>query len=158
MNKAKKLIFFLLALFPLGVGFIGSLLTEPAINSWYQGLIKPSINPSNEIFAPVWTFLFILMGISFYLVLINKSNKGKRESVIVFIVQLVLNLTWSFLFFFLKRPDLAFFEIIVLWVAILCNIIEFKKISRLASYLLFPYLAWVSFALILNFLIMRLNS
>lgn len=152
-------------------GIIGSLTTTPAIKNWYAGISKPSFNPPNWIFAPVWTTLFALMGIALYLVwskgeeikFLPSSEKGKKEMANIrlglkfFLAQLILNMLWSFLFFGLHNPFLAFIEIIILWCAILASIILFYKINKKAAYLLFPYILWVSYAVVLNFFIMRLN-
>lgn len=140
----------------LGAGGLGSIFTAPAIGAWYQTLNKPSFNPPNYIFAPVWTTLYILMGISFYLILINKI-KNKALAVKLFVAQLLLNILWSILFFGLHNPVVSLFEIIILWASIAFTITVFYKISRTASYLLIPYLAWVSLAGVLNFSIALLN-
>jgi translocator protein len=140
------------------VGFIGSVVTTPAIPEWYQTINKPSFNPPNWIFAPVWTTLYILMGIAFSLVW-GKGFKSKKNksALYFFLAQLVLNFIWSFLFFGLHNPLLAFIEIILLWISILYTIIRFWKISKPAGYLLIPYILWVSFASFLNLFIVILN-
>jgi len=135
-----------------GAGIIGGLFTASSVKTWYlTDLIKPSFNPPSWIFAPVWTFLFLLMGIALYLVWNKKNN------LFWFWVQLLLNLFWSILFFGLHSPTLAFYEIIILWLAILMTIIKFREYNKTASILLWPYLAWVSFASFLNYSIMILN-
>lgn len=140
------------------VGLLGSIFTSPAIPGWYAGLIKPAIAPPNWIFAPVWTILFFLMGYAVFLVWRRGlSQRGVPYALIVFCVQLACNLAWSYLFFGLQSPGAAFAEILVLWIAIFWTLAAFSKISRKAAYLLVPYLAWVSFAAYLNFLIWRLN-
>lgn len=151
----SKLLFFALTL-TLGAGFIGSIFTAPAIDTWYQTLNKPSFNPPNFIFAPVWTSLYILMGVAFYLILSSKL-KVKKLANQIFILQLILNIIWSEIFFGLKNPTLALFEIIILWIAIVFTIRSFYKISQTASFLLVPYILWVSFALFLNLNIFLLN-
>lgn len=142
------------------VGIIGSVFTAPAIKSgWYAGLAKPEIAPPNWIFAPVWTALFALMGVAVFLVW--KSGFEKRNvkiALIIFDIQLVLNIFWSAIFFGLKNPGWAFVEIIFLWLAILFTIIFFAKISKTSAYLLIPYIIWVSFAGYLNFLIWKIND
>lgn len=140
----------------LGAGAIGSLFTTSAIRTWYTILNKPSFNPPNFVFAPVWTTIYILMAIAFYLVLKEKS-KDKNTAVILFLVQLVFNVIWSVLFFGFHNPLLALSEIIILWISILLTIIYFYKISKNASYFLIPYLLWVSFAAVLNLSIVFLN-
>lgn len=140
------------------VALMGSIVTFPAIGGWYRTLNKPIFNPPNWIFGPVWTILFLLMGYSLFLVW-KKGIKTKKNKVaiLVFFCQLGLNFLWSFFFFGLHLPLLAFFEIIVLWIAISLTIVKFWKISKPAAYLLYPYLAWVSFATILNLSIVILN-
>lgn len=143
-------------LIPLIIGFLGSLLTTPSIDSWYALLNKPSFNPPNAIFGPVWTGLFILMGLALFLVL-KSSRRSTRAALISFFVQLFLNIGWSALFFYWHSPFLAFLEIIILWLAIAVNIFFFSRSSKIAAWLLVPYLAWVSFAAFLNYTIWRLN-
>lgn len=142
-----------------GVGIFGSIFTMPSIPTWYKSLNRPIFSPPNWVFAPVWTILFLLMAISVYLVW-NKGLKKTqvREAMYVFIFQLLLNFFWSFFFFGIRQPYLAFLEIIALWLAILLTIIKFYKISKPASYLLIPYILWVSFAAILNLSIVLLNK
>jgi len=154
----KKILKFLFAVILCeGAGIIGSFFTTPAIGSWFVTLPKPSFNPPNWVFAPVWTLLFFLMGISLYLIW-NEKQKGKniQTAILVFFQQLSLNVLWSALFFGMHNPALAFIEIIVLWFAILMTIFYFAKISKTAAWLLVPYILWVSFAAFLNFSIWRL--
>jgi tryptophan-rich sensory protein len=140
-------------------GFIGSLFTTPAIPTWYKTLAKPSFTPPNSIFSPVWITLFLLMGISLFLVWQkNQKDRKVKIALLFFAVQLVLNTFWSILFFGLKSPLWAFLEIILLWLAILLTIIKFFKVSKPAGYLLLPYILWVSFAAFLNFYLWRLNA
>jgi benzodiazapine receptor len=139
-------------------GIVGSVFTRASIPTWYATLQKPTFTPPNWLFAPVWFFLYLLMGIAAYLI----WSKGiqNREVIIalsIFGIQLVLNMLWSFLFFKLQSPFYAFIEILILWLAILLTILYFLKISRIASFLLLPYIFWVSFAAVLNFYIWRLN-
>lgn len=143
-------------LFCLGVGGLGSLFTAPAIDNWYSTLNKPTFSPPNWIFAPVWTTLYVLMGISLYLLWISKK-KGKDMAIKLFLIQLALNFLWSLIFFGMHNPQLAFLEIIILWASILSTIREAGKISKKATYLLYPYLLWVAFALILNLSVVILN-
>jgi benzodiazapine receptor len=139
-------------------GIAGSLFTAPAISVWYGNLEKPSFAPPNWIFAPVWTFLFLLMGISLYLVWSRGfEDKKIKRAVFIFSVQLALNTLWSFLFFGLRSPLYGFIEIIILWLAIFFTIVNFYKTSKMAAYLLIPYILWVSFAALLNYSIMILN-
>lgn len=139
-------------------GAVGSIFTQTSVSTWYTAIQKPGFTPPNWIFAPVWITLFLLMGISSYLIW-NKGlkNKNVRISLIIFIIQLTLNTLWSLFFFGLKSPFYAFIDIILLWIAIVLVIISFFKLSKTAGILLLPYILWVSFAGILNFFILRLN-
>ena len=156
MSKIIKLLVAILACQIAGV--VGSIFTAPSIPTWYATLKKPDFTPPNWVFAPVWTTLFVLMGVSAYLVW-NKGleNKNVKMALLIFSIQLALNMLWSFLFFELHFPLYAFFEIVVLWLAILLTVLNFFKITRTAGWLLIPYIIWVSFAAILNFSIVRLN-
>lgn len=140
----------------LGAGVLGSFFTISSIPTWYQILNKPSFAPPNWIFAPVWTVLYILMGMALYLVWVSKG-KLRQNALNLFFVQLGLNILWSIIFFGMKNPALALVDIIVLWIAIFLTIKSFSKINKLASYLLLPYLFWVSFASLLNLFIVILN-
>jgi tryptophan-rich sensory protein len=136
-------------------GIIGSIFTVSSVSSWYATLNKPFFNPPSWVFGPVWTLLYLLMGISLYLIWNNK--KRTKKALLIFGIQLILNSLWSILFFGLQSPLLAFIEIIFLWSAILLSIIYFYRISKVAAYLLVPYILWVSFAAILNLSIFILN-
>lgn len=155
MKNYQKLIISILI--PLLIGSLGSFFTSNSVDTWYKQLIKPSFNPPNWLFGPVWTILFILIGISFYLVWKQNFANRKNIAIGIYSVQLFLNLLWSLLFFGLKSPFLAFIEIVVLWIVILLNIIVFYRIKKEAGLLLVPYLVWVSFAGILNYFIFSLN-
>lgn len=134
------------------IAFIGSLFTSPSVDSsWYES-VRPSITPPNWIFPVVWNILFFLIAISLYLAWISSSKKNKRKVIIVFGINFILNILWSMLYFGLRNPGLAFFEIILLWISILLMIKTTFKINKRSSYLLVPYLLWVSFAGILNYL------
>ena len=139
-------------------GFIGAIFTAPSIPAWYAGLAKPSFSPPSWVFAPAWSFLFLLMGISFYLIWDKGlESKNVKRAMYVFGLQLGLNLLWSVLFFGLRSPLYGLLDIILLWAAIAITISEFSKVSRNAGLLLVPYIAWVSFALILNLSLYLLN-
>ncbi|MDO8622815.1 MAG: TspO/MBR family protein [archaeon] len=135
------------------VAFIGSIFTSPAVNSdWYQ-TIKPSITPPNYVFPIAWNILFFLIALSLYFAWTNSKNKNTKKRVaFLFGLNLALNILWSFLYFYLKNPTSAFFELIALWFSIVLMINLIYKISKKASWLLVPYLLWVSFAGILNYL------
>lgn len=139
-------------------GIIGSVFTVPSISAWYINLTKPEFAPPNWVFAPVWTILFALMGISFFLIWRQDVNrKDVKIALGIFAGQLVLNILWSIIFFGLRNPFGAFIEIVFLWLAIIATILSFVKISKFAAWLLLPYLLWVSFAAYLNFSIWNLN-
>jgi benzodiazapine receptor len=142
----------------LAAGAIGSVFTRSAIPTWYAALEKPPFNPPNWLFAPVWTFLYILMGIAAFLVWRKGlGNRQVRAALIVFLIQLILNALWSVVFFGLESPLFGLIVISILWVVILVTVIQFFKISRAASVLLWPYLLWVTFAAVLNSSIWLLN-
>jgi tryptophan-rich sensory protein len=159
-------------------GILGSLFTFSQVKTWYKDLIKPSFNPPSWVFGPVWTILFLLMGIAFYLAWENNflpkaENKAKAWNLLseklysgslkgfnviaIFVVQLILNVLWSIIFFGLHLPGLAFFELLMLWFSILYTIINFYRVSKLAGLILLPYILWVSFAGFLNYFIWILN-
>jgi tryptophan-rich sensory protein len=142
----------------LFAGGIGSFFTSPSIPTWYASLARPDLAPPNWIFAPVWTTLFILMGIAVGLVWsVGTEKKEVKMALGLFGLQLVLNSLWSIIFFGLQSPGWAFVEILVLWTAIAITIASFYKIYRPAAWLLLPYIAWVSFAAYLNYSIWMLN-
>lgn len=136
----------------MSAGFIGSRFPP---GQWYQELEKPSWNPPGWLFGPVWTLLYILMGIAVWMVW---RERGFSTGVYLFVIQLVLNALWSWLFFGLNRPDLAFFEIVLLWGLILATMILFWRVRPAAGALFVPYLLWVSFASVLNHTLWKLNS
>jgi len=139
-------------------GIIGSVFTTPAIPTWYEALEKPFFTPPNWLFAPAWITLFFLMGVSAFLVWRQGfDNRQVKKALIIFIVQLVLNIFWSVSFFGLKSPLTGLIIIAVLWVAILFTILNFFKVSKYAGSLLVPYILWVSFAAALNASILFLN-
>ncbi len=155
MNKYLKLLGCLLL--TLSVGAISGAATASGINKWFMELNKPFFNPPNYLFGPVWTILYLLMGVSFFLILQSPIKEMKRKAIIIFFVQLILNFFWSFLFFKFQLIGVAFIEIILIWIAILIMIVEFNKINRIAAALQIPYLLWVSFATVLNGAIWWLN-
>ncbi len=145
-------------------GVIGSIFTAMSVKDWYVFLAKPSLNPPSWVFSPVWISLFLLMGISLYLIWTSKEDKKKKKgksekkcAYELFASQLLLNMSWSLFFFGLKSPMAALLNILVLWMFIALTILKFYKISKTASYLLIPYLAWVTFAAFLNYAIVMLN-
>jgi len=158
MNKIDWLRLILSIVICQAAGFIGSLFTSRSIPTWYASLKRPSFAPPNWVFSPVWITLFVMMGISLYLVwrMLSRGQKV-RTALILFAVQLVLNMLWSILFFGLQSPFAAFIEIVVLWMAILLTIIVFFRASLIGAVLLIPYILWVSFAAVLNFFFWKLN-
>lgn len=144
---------------PLAVGAVAGMFTSSEINGWFQSIEKPSWQPPNWVFGPVWTVLYILMGIAFYLVWKNDDAKNhKRMAITLWLIQLVFNFLWSFIFFKEHQLDWALGEILVLWFFILLTIIYFARISTLAAWLMVPYICWVSFASLLTFSIYELNT
>jgi len=142
----------------LAAGAIGSIFTRSAIPTWYATLEKPTFNPPNWLFAPVWTLLYLLMGIAAFLVWRKGlENRQVRIALIVFLVQLILNALWSVVFFGLESPLYGLIVIVALWVAILFTVLKFYRVSLAASVLLWPYLLWVTFAAVLNSSIWLLN-
>lgn len=149
---------FISILIPLAVGTVAGFFTGSGVNGWYALANKPWFNPPNWIFAPVWTGLYIMMGISLFLTWRAEADQTiKQTAIILFAAQLVLNFFWSFIFFKLQQPGWAFAEIILMWVMILLTIFWFGKISPAAAWLLVPYISWVSFAAVLNYSIWKLN-
>lgn len=149
---------FISILIPLIVGGISGFFTSSGVDGWYATANKPWFNPPNWIFGPVWTGLYVMMGIALFLVWNADPGKGlKQTAVILFTIQLTLNFLWSFIFFKLHQPGWAFAEIILMWLMIFLTIIWFGKISSAAAWLLVPYISWVSFASVLNYAIWRLN-
>ena len=181
MNYNKAIKFFSSIIICELAGVIGAIFTTPQINFWYKNLNKPNFNPPAWIFGPVWTTLFVLMGISLYLVWtknwaiknelkfkqkkpINNLSKKflsgswqKANIISIFIFQFVLNILWSIIFFGAHSAGVAFFELLMLWFAIIFTIINFYRVSKAAAWLLLPYLLWVSFAGVLNYFLWVLN-
>lgn len=152
-NKIKFVISITICQF---AGIIGSIFTASSVTNWYVTLEKPDFTPPGWIFAPIWVIMYFLMGISLYLLWISKT-KDNRKAFTVFAVQLILNASWSFLFFGLKSPLYGLIDILFLLTAIILTILFLYKISVLATALLVPYLVWVVFATVLNYNILLLN-
>lgn len=144
---------------PQVAGLLGSIFTVQAIPGWYDTLVRPEFAPPSAVFAPVWTTLFVLMGIA--AILVYRSTLPRMQVWValgVFFVQLVLNTLWSFFFFGLRNPGAALIEIGFLWMAILATLILFWRISKTAGLLLLPYILWVTFAAYLNYSFFTLNG
>lgn len=139
------------------LGFLSGMSTTSEIATWYSYLQKPSFNPPNFIFGPVWSALYILMGISLSIVIGKISSRLRTISITLFVIQFVLNLCWSYIFFNLHQTGWAFIEIVFMWIMILLMIVSFYKVHKTAAWLQIPYLIWVSFASILNYSIYVLN-
>lgn len=138
---------------------LGSWATYPEIAGWYAGLKKPSFNPPNWIFGPVWTTLYVMMAVAFWRILRGAgAAPGRGAAITAFLAQITLNALWSFAFFAANSPLAGLVVIAALWIAIVVTILAFARIDGLAAWLLAPYLAWVSFAALLNFALWRLNS
>jgi benzodiazapine receptor len=154
-NKKFNLGVFIICLLVvfLIVGGIGSLFTSSNTNTTWYSSIKPSLTPPNWVFPIAWNLLFLLISFSLYFAWMNSKNKEQKKKVaLVFAINFILNILWSVLFFGLKLTQLAFFEIILFWFSILAVMLIVNKISRKSSWLLVPYLLWVAFASVLNYL------
>ncbi len=158
MNKYVKILLFVVTC--IAVGYLSGMATQSSVTSWFPTLVKPVFNPPGWVFAPVWSLLYIMMGIAAGLVWnrIDQEREAVRKALWFFVIQLALNALWSMLFFGLKNPLLALIEIILLWLMIYETYIKFIKIDKIAGYLFIPYLLWVSFATILNASIWWLNK
>jgi benzodiazapine receptor len=141
----------------LGVGGLGGAVTAESVNTWYPTLNKPSFNPPNWIFGPVWTTLNILMGVAAWRIWRAADRDTARGPLAVFALQLAVNLGWSVAFFGLRNPGLAVIVVLALDLLVLVTVLMFRRIDGLAAWLLVPYLAWISFATLLNVTIWRLN-
>ncbi len=157
IHPVLKLIFSIAI--PLAVGAVGGYFTATSVNDWFTTLAKPSFNPPGWVFMPVWTTLYILMGIAFFLVWNSEATREKKVPAYKsYWLQLFLNFLWSMIFFYFKQPGMALIDIVFLLIMIGVAIFTFRKISAAAAWLLVPYLCWVAFATALNFEIWRLNS
>ena len=142
----------------LGTAALGAWATTPEIDGWYQTLAKPSWNPPSYVFGPVWTTLYVMMAIAAWMVWKPAGYRGAPGALALFAAQLLLNLAWSWIFFAWHQPGWAFVDIVLLWAVLLATTVAFFRQSQIAGWLLVPYLAWVSFASVLNFTIWRLNA
>ncbi|MBC7235895.1 MAG: tryptophan-rich sensory protein [Chloroflexi bacterium] len=156
MNTPRSVLGAIVALLvTFGAAYVGS---RFPVDEWYAALAKPSWNPPNWLFGPVWSVLYLLMAISAWLVWRQEGFSNAILPLGIFILQLVLNAAWSWLFFGLHRLSLAFAEIIALWLVILVNIVLFWRVNTVSGVLLLPYLIWVTFAAFLNYTLWRLNA
>jgi len=158
MNVGKAVVSLILWVgISMGAGLIGSLSTATAVPTWYADLRKPNWTPPSWIFGPVWTTLYVMMGVAAWLVWRKSGFVGAKAAMWLFFLQLLCNAAWSLIFFGLRSPGLAFAEILLLWGLILATALAFWRHSPIAGALLLPYLAWVTFATALNLAIWRLN-
>jgi benzodiazapine receptor len=157
MNKITRILTVVVTC--LAIGYFSSTITRSAILDWYPTLVKPFFNPPNWVFGPVWSMLYVMMGVAAGLVWdkIEWNRPIVKKALTLFAIQLALNALWSYLFFGLHNPFLATIEIVLLWLMIYETYAQFSKINKIAGYLLLPYLAWVSFATVLNISIWWLN-
>jgi translocator protein len=158
-SSVKSGIFMLIALFTVtAASGLGSSATAPSIPVWYEGLNKPWFNPPNLAFPLAWSILFLLMAFSFWRILRQvDGGEPRKTAILVFIIQILFNVAWSFAFFGAQSPLAGIFVAVGLVLAVLAMVLTFRKIDRLAGNLQLPYLAWVSFALVLNIAIWRIN-
>jgi tryptophan-rich sensory protein len=142
---------------PVLVGMLSSFATSQSVDTWYAALRKPAYNPPNTVFSPVWTSLYILMGVSLYMIWRSPDSPARYLSLLAFGTQLFLNFAWSYIFFFFRRIAMAFGEIILLWLGILVMILLFHRVNEAAAWLQIPYLLWAGFAVLLNGAILAKN-
>jgi len=157
MKRADIIKLIICISFPLAVGFAGSFFVRGSMD-WYQTLQKPLFTPPGWVFGPVWTVLYLLMGISFFLVLQKGPTAAAgKTATACFILQIIFNAMWTPIFFGFRQPLIAFGDIVILWLAVLATVGSFYKVSKIAAILLVPYVLWVSFAMVLNAMICTLN-
>lgn len=157
MSKSLRIVY--IVVICLAVGYLSSLITQSSITTWYPTIKKPFFNPPNWVFAPVWTILYVMMGIAAGLVWdkLEKNKELVKKGLFLFTIQLLLNLLWTYLFFGLQNILLALLEIVLLLLIIYETYLVFKKIDNTAGKLFIPYIAWVVFATILTISIYFLN-
>jgi tryptophan-rich sensory protein len=158
-TTSRSILLALLAIAPVfAASLIGQAATMPNIPTWYAGLVKPSFNPPNWIFGPVWTTLYVMMAYAFWRVLrLPGETPGRGGAITLFLLQIALNAAWSWAFFGFHSPLSGVFVIAALWLAIVATMVAFWRLDRLAGWLFAPYIAWVSFAAVLNVSILQLN-
>lgn len=150
MTKSHYFKLFSSITLPLSLGAIAGFFTAEQIPIWYATLNRPSFNPPNWIFGPVWTTLYILMGISLFLIWKQDASQKRNLAIFVFLLQLLLNFGWSFIFFYFNLIGFALIEIVFLWISIVIMLVQFYKNKPFAAYINIPYLLWVTFATTLN--------
>ena len=142
----------------IGLGGAGGFFTVKEIASWYVTLHKPNFNPPNYLFGPAWSVLYVLMGISLYIIWKQPPSAQRKQAITIFLIQFTLNIIWSFIFFNQHQILWALADIIAMWLLILLTIFSFAKLNKTAAWLLVPYISWVSFATLLNAAIWMLNN
>lgn len=157
MNLKAVLILITCLATPIFIGGVSGYLTSGEIPGWYFNLQKPSFNPPNYLFGPVWTLLYLLIGISLYMIWSSPQSKERKSALQIFVIQLFLNFCWSLLFFSFHLLFVSAVEILILWLSILQMLRIFRKVNLVAFYINIPYLLWVSFATLLNISIWYLN-
>lgn len=157
MNKEKIISLAVFLIISFSVAAFGSMFTWASLSDWYITLKKPSFNPPGWVFGPVWTFLYITIAISGWIIW-NKKETNVKSIIIIFSIQILLNGLWSPIFFGMKKPELAFYEICFLLISIIAYIILSWPVSKKSSLLFIPYFIWVSFATVLNYNIWQLNK
>lgn len=142
----------------LSVGWVSSAFTVTAIDGWYVGLVKPWFSPPNWVFGPVWTVLYVLMGAAAWRIHSAKASAARLAALRWFVGQLALNFAWSLAFFGWRSPLYGLLTIMALWFAIVGTMVTFWSVDRWAASFLLPYLAWVTFAAVLNAALLLLNT
>ncbi len=155
-NGVSLLVLFVFLIVTLATGFVAGHLTAANIASWYNGLVKPSFNPPNWVFAPVWTVLYVLMAVAAWR--IWRLAGWRAKGLALWLIQLALNFSWSVLFFVNHAPGAALADLVVLWVAIFATMVSFGRRDKPAGWLMIPYLCWVTFAGVLNVWVWQLNA
>jgi len=158
MKAARWIALLVFVVLSFAAGLIGQFAGGGSPGAWYRLLAKPSFTPPGWVFAPVWSLLYLMMGVAAWRVWLRRAEARTAWPLALFFVQLALNATWSVLFFGLHRIDWAFLDIVALWVAILATVVLFFRVRAAAGWLMIPYLAWVSFASLLNAELWRLNG
>ncbi|MGB0756993.1 MAG: TspO/MBR family protein [Patescibacteria group bacterium] len=156
-TEFQPFVYILAVVVPLGIGFLGSLANEGSLNVWYELLVRPILAPPNWVFGPVWTILYLLMGTASYLVWQQRKKPYARKALVLYGLQLGLNLVWSFAFFGLQSLLVGFIDIVLLLVVIGATIVMFDRVDKRAGWLLLPYIVWVGFATYLNLAFLLLN-
>ncbi len=149
--KSSKIVKLIVSiLLPLAIGAVAGIFTSTAIPGWFATLNRPSFAPPNWLFGPAWTTLYLLMGISLFMIWTLDAGKERKQAIFIFLLQLLFNFAWSFFFFYFKMIGVALIDIVVLWISIIVMLRLFYKLKPWAAYINIPYLLWVSFATALN--------